>query len=48
MSKKSVEFIETMLRLLPTTVDKYEKSINDNGKLLETIVIEADKNLGRS
>jgi len=40
MSKKSEEFIETMLRLLPATVDKYEKSIEDNRGLLETVVIE--------
>ena len=40
MSKKSEEFFETMLRLLPTTVDKYEKSIKYYGGLLETVVIE--------
>ena len=40
MSKKSEEFIETMLRLLPATVDRYEKSIEDNSRLLETVVIE--------
>ena len=34
------EFIKKMLELLPTTYKKYRKSIEDNGKILETVVIE--------
>ena len=40
MSKKSEEFIEVMLQLLPTTVERYKKSLEDNRGLLETVVIE--------
>ena len=40
MNKKSEEFIETMLGLLPTTVDKHRKSIEDNGGILETVIIK--------
>jgi len=40
MNKKSDEFFSTMLRFLPSTIDEYKKSIENQGELLETVVIE--------
>lgn len=40
MSIKSEDFFKTMLDFLPPTIKEFEKSIDKNGKLLETVVIE--------
>lgn len=40
MSIKSEDFFKTMLDFLPSTIKEFEKSIEKNGKLLETVVIE--------
>ena len=34
------EFTNIMLEMLPETRDKYEKSVKDNGTVLETVIIE--------
>lgn len=40
MSIKSEDFFKTMLDFLPSTIKEFEKSIEKNGKILETVVIE--------
>lgn len=40
MSEKSEEFLNIMLNFLPSTNDEYKESINDNGEVLETVIIE--------
>lgn len=40
MSKQSKEFIKHLLVFFPSVTDQYRKSIEENGELLETVVIE--------
>jgi hypothetical protein len=40
MSKRSEEFFEVMLDFLPSLNSEYRKSIEDNGEVLETVIIE--------
>lgn len=40
MEIKSKEFFLMMLNLLPSTVNEYQESIEYNGELLETVIIE--------
>ncbi|WP_097003080.1 DUF7674 family protein [Lacrimispora amygdalina] len=40
MNKKSEEFLNVMLDFIPSSKDDYEKSIEDNGEILETVIIE--------
>ena len=40
MEIKPKEFFMMMLNLLPSTVNKYQESIEYNGELLETVIIE--------
>lgn len=40
MSKKSEEFLRVMLDFLPSTSSEYRRSIEDNGEVLETVIIE--------
>ncbi|MGB8452337.1 MAG: resolvase [Anaerocolumna sp.] len=40
MNKKSEEFLSVMLDFIPSSKDDYEKSIEDNGEILETVIIE--------
>lgn len=40
MSKRSEEFFRVMLDFLPSLNSEYKKSIEDNGEVLETIIIE--------
>lgn len=40
MRKKSEEFFRVMLDFLPSASSKYRKSIEDNGEVLETVIIE--------
>lgn len=40
MSKKSNDFFKVMLDFLPLTSSEYRKSIEDNGDVLETVIIE--------
>jgi len=37
---KSEDFFETMLNLLPSTVEEYKKSVERKGRRLETVIIE--------
>ncbi|SFF40193.1 hypothetical protein SAMN04487969_13413 [Paenibacillus algorifonticola] len=40
MNKKSEEFLRKMLDFLPSTEAEYRKSIEFNGEVLETVIIE--------
>ncbi len=40
MSKRTEEFFEVMLDFLPSLNSEYRKSIEDNGEVLETVIIE--------
>ncbi|HCL04142.1 MAG TPA: resolvase [Lachnoclostridium phytofermentans] len=40
MREKCEEFLKTMLEFLPSTGKEYRKSIEDNGEVLETVIIE--------
>lgn len=40
MSERSKEFFRTMIDFLPTSKGEYRKSIEDNGEVLETVIIE--------
>ncbi|MGB8452131.1 MAG: resolvase [Anaerocolumna sp.] len=40
MNKKSEEFLSVMLDFIPSSKDDYEKSIENNGEILETVIIE--------
>lgn len=40
MSRQSEEFIEHLLEFFPSVINQYRKSIEENGELLETVVIE--------
>jgi len=40
MSKKSEDFFRVMLDFLPSSSSEYRKSIEDNGEVLETVIIE--------
>lgn len=40
MREKTAEFIQTILSLIPSLESAYKKSIEDNGQLLETVIIE--------
>lgn len=40
MCKKSEDFFKVMLGFLPSSSSEYRKSIEDNGEVLETVIIE--------
>lgn len=40
MSEKSEEFLRVMLDFIPSLKNEYRKSIEDNGEVLETVIIE--------
>jgi hypothetical protein len=40
MSRKSEDFFNAMLGFLPSSSSEYRKSIEDNGEVLETVIIE--------
>lgn len=40
MSKKSEDFLKAMLEFIPSAENEYRKSIEFNGKVLETVIIE--------
>ncbi|HBV68409.1 MAG TPA: resolvase [Clostridiales bacterium] len=40
MSEKSEEFFRVMLNFLPSSKSEYRKSIEYNGEILETVIIE--------
>ncbi len=40
MSEKSEEFLKVMLDFIPSLKSEYRNSIEDNGEVLETVIIE--------
>jgi len=40
MSEKSEEFLKVMLDFIPILKSEYRKSIEDNGEILDTVIIE--------
>lgn len=40
MEKITQEFFDKMIKIFPSTIQEYNNSIEENGELLETVVIE--------
>lgn len=40
MNEKSKEFLQAMLSFFPSSEREYRKSVEDNGEILETVIIE--------
>lgn len=40
MNGRTQDFLKTMLDSFPSAIEKYKKSIKDNGEVLETVIIE--------
>lgn len=40
MNGRTQYFVKTMLDFFPSTIEKYKQSIEENGEVLETVIIE--------